>query len=473
MKRSSAALIGFGILSLLLGAAAAWPGAGAPPVGMTCLYALLIYVPLIVFFLVLPKWLKLPMQIFVAMVAGALAGWLFKMVGQEAFVADYLNIFGALFILLLKVVIIPLIFVSIVCGVAGIGDPRKLGSVGFKALAFYVCTTCLAVFIGLLCVNIIKPGVGVGGVPERMEAAAEQKQAQKDAPLSLGQKIQKKALPTVVHNPIMDGQNPLRIIFVAILLGAALASLGKAGEGALKTFRSLDKAFVTLVLWIMALAPIGVYALMAKAIATLGIDYIASLAVYVLTVVTGLGLHFLVLVFVVLVVFARISPMRYLRGMLPALELSFSTSSSAATLPVTIDCAHRRVGADENICNFMLPIGATVNMDGTALYQAVAVVFISQVLGVELSMAEQFTVFLTAIMVSIGTAGIPGGSVALMYLVLEPIGIDAQYVGLIIGVDRFLDMSRTLINITGDSVGAVVVSRSEGLIKEPQLDDEA
>ncbi|NLT60415.1 MAG: dicarboxylate/amino acid:cation symporter, partial [Candidatus Hydrogenedentes bacterium] len=197
-----------------------------------------------------------------------------------------------------------------------------------------------------------------------------------------------------------------------------------------------------------------------------------SLAWYCLTVVTGLGLHFAFLVGIVLPVAARVSPVRFLRGFAPAIGLSFSTSSSSATLPVTIDCTTRRIGADENVANFMLPIGATVNMDGTALYQAVAVLFIAQVLNKDLTLAQQFGVFLAAIMVSIGTAGIPGGSIALMPLVLKQAGIGAEAIGIVIGVDRFLDMCRTVVNITGDSVGAIVVSRSEGAVIQPHAVEE-
>jgi Na+/H+-dicarboxylate symporter len=270
----------------------------------------------------------------------------------------------------------------------------------------------------------------------------------------------------------MAGRDPLSIIFLAILLGASLASLGDRALPALETFRSLDRALIQLVLWIMQLAPIGVFTLMSKAIAELGVEYILSLAWYCLTVVTGLGLHFALLMGLLLPLAARVSPLRFLKGFAPAIALSFSTSSSSATLPVTIECTTRRIGADENICNFMLPVGATLNMDGTALYQAVAVLFIAQVLGKDLSLAQQFGVFLTALMVSVGSAGIPAASIALMPLVLKQAGIGAEAIGIVIGVDRFLDMCRTVVNITSDSVGALVVSRSEGAVLQPHAAEE-
>lgn len=469
MKLLAPAAVAVLLISLLLGVASAWPINGAASAGIAAARVLLLFGALYAFGLFLPRRMNLPMQIFVAMVVGIAAGWALRRWGDIWFVSDYLGIFGALFILLLKLVVVPLIFVSIVAGVAGIGDPRKLGSVGAKALGYYLGTTCLAVLIGLVCVNLIRPGAGGQAVVERVrqaEAAAEV--ASPEGVASLGRLIKDEVLPAVIQNPIMSDQNPLVIIFFAIVLGTALAALGAAAKPALDVFGALDKAFITIVLWIMKLAPIGVFALMAEAIADLGIDYIVSLALYVFTVVLGLGLHFVVLVFGISALVGGVSPIRFLRGMAPALQLSFTTSSSSATLPVTIECMTKRVGADANVSNFMLPIGATVNMDGTALYQAVAVLFISQVLGLELTAIQQCYVFGTAILVSIGTAGIPGGSIALMPIVLGAVGIDAVHIGIVIGVDRFLDMCRTIVNITGDSVGAVVVSRLEGLMGEPR-----
>jgi Na+/H+-dicarboxylate symporter len=471
MKRTVSAAIGVIALGVFLGVASARSADGGIVWLVAAGRAGIAIAVFGVFFLALPRWFKLPMQIFLAMVAGVLAGWMFKLAGAEAFAVDYLNIFGTMFILLLKLVITPLIFVSIICGVSGIGDPRKLGSVGFKAIAYYVCTTAMAVLIGLFCVNTIRPGAGRSDLQfSHHDVASGTEIVQEDRPL--GQVIQEDALPTIINNPIMAGQNPLAVIFLAILLGGALASLGDRARPAIEVFRVLDKALIQLVLWIMYLAPIGVFTLMSKAIAELGIEYLVSLAWYVATVVTGLGLHFAFLVCIVLVLAARVSPLRFLKGIAPALELSFSTSSSSATLPVSIDCTSRRIGADENVTNFMLPIGATVNMDGTALYQAVAVLFIAQVLNKDLTIAQQFGVFLSAIMVSIGTAGIPGGSVALMPLVLKQAGIGAEYIGIVIGVDRFLDMCRTVVNITGDSVGAIVVSRSEGAPITPRANND-
>lgn len=436
--------------------------------GQALLYGAFLFIAMAVFLLVLPKRFGVPVQILIAMILGVLAGWIMSYAGLHRFIDDYLNIFGTLFILLLKLVIVPLIFVSIVCGVSGLGDVRRLGGLGAKTILYYFGTTAIAVFIGLACVNIIQPGRGQEALRPgavNTEPADEVLTADPEPKASAGRSIQDKVLPAIVRNPIMADQDPLVIIFFAILLGAALSAVGTPAEPVIKVFKGLDKAFIVLVMWIMFLAPLGVFALMAKAIATLGIEYILTLGKYCITVILALGLHFVMLTCVIVMFVARISPLRFIRGMAPAFQLAFSTSSSTATLPVTIECATERLGADENISNFVLPIGATINMDGTALYQSVAALFIAQVYGLDLTLTQQFSVFITAILVSIGAAGIPGASVGLMGIVLASAGIPLEGIGIVIGVDRFLDMCRTLVNVTGDSAGAIVLSRFEGSIR--------
>lgn len=457
------ALLGVAALAVFLGVASAWPLAEAADGLRAALHSLFFFLTFLLFLPVVPKPTSLPVEIFIAMVAGVAAGWAFTALGEQALVTDYLSIFGTLFILMLKIVIIPLIFVSIVCGVAGVGDVRKLGALGAKTLAYYLLTTAIAVIIGLACVNVIRPGVG----REALRAEAQHEEAAVEGK-SVGKAIQEDMLPRVIQNPIMAGQNPLVIIFFALILGIALATLGPEGEPALAVIQSFDKAFVRIIMGVMVLAPIGVFALMAKAISELGLHYVVTLTKYSFTVLFGLGLHFCVLSFVICPLLGGISPLRFLRGMIPAFEVSFSTSSSSATLPVTIECASRRVGANKNICNFMLPIGATINMDGTALYLSVASLFIAQVYGIHLTFQAQLMVFLTAVLVSVGTAGIPGASIGLMGIILTSAGIPVEGIGIVIGVDRILDMSRTVVNITGDSVGTVVVSRSEGVMGDPE-----
>lgn len=460
MNLSSGKLVAFGAVALLAGIASGWPLDSAGAVFAAGGYAAVSFGVLVLFLAVLPPRMGLPSQVFVAMVTGTLAGWLSTFAGAEAFVSDYLGILGTLFVLLLKVVIIPLIFVSVLCGVAGVGDARKLGSLGAKTIFYFLSTTALAVFTGILLVQLLHPGLG----RESLREVAQQ-EAQTETALNLGQRIQQEVLPGVIQNPIMAGQSPIVIIFMALLLGAALASLGEKGEPALRVFKSLDEAFVAIIGWIMFLAPAGVFALMARVIAELGVGYMLTLAKYCGTVLGGLTIHFLVISCVLIPLFARMRPMRFLRAMAPAFQLAFSTSSSNATLPVNMDCVIRRAGADPNIAGFVLPIGATVNMDGTALYVSIASIFIGQVYGINLSLQQQFMVFLTAVLVSVGTAGIPGASVGLISIILTTVGIPMEGLAIVIGVDRLLDMSRTVVNITGDAAGAVILSHGEGKLR--------
>jgi len=455
MKRSYLIFAGMVLLSLLLGVSSAWPKSGPPPIAPMLAHSAVLLAALALFFVILPKFMGQATQIFVAMVIGVLTGWGLAAAESAAFVADYLGIFGALFIDLLKMVIIPLVFVSLLCGVAGLGDLRKLGSMGARTLAYFLLTTTIAVLIGLMCVNLIHPGQGHETILQ------EETAVQDDAPPSFGAKIQHEVLPKIVSNPIMSGQPILTVIFFALLLGAALAAGGDKADPALKFFKSIDAAMITLVHWIMLLAPIGVFTLMAKAVASMGIEYIASLAMYCFTVLLGLSLHWCILVFVLLVLFGRISPLRFIPAMAPAFQLAFSTSSSTATLPVSIDCATARLGLRRDVSSFVLPLGATINMDGTALYQAVASLFIAEVYGLDLSIPQQLMVFFTAVTVSVGAAGIPGASVGMMSIVLAAAGIPVEGVGIVIGVDRILDMCRTFVNVTGDCVATAIVTRAE------------
>ncbi len=454
MNGKTAALASITALALCLGAASRWPLADSGAVLWALFHAAFLAAAMAAAFLALPRFFSLPVQIFIAMVAGVAAGAVFRHFGDAPFLSDYLGIFGKLFILLLTVVIVPLIFVSVLNGTAGVGDVRRLGPLGVKTLLYYLLTTCVAVLIGLALVNLLRPGEGREGL---VSSAATQAAAEKGA--GLGRIIQEEALPAVIKNPVMAGQNPLAVIFFAVILGAALAAGGAQAKPALEVFAALDRALTLIILAVMRLAPLGVFALMSRAIAELGVEYVLTLGQYCLTVMLGLVLHFCLLTLVVCPLLGRMPARRFLRGMFPAFEVAFSTSSSSATLPVTMRCVTERLGVDKNISSFMLPLGATVNMDGTALYLSVASLFVAQVYGLDLSVQAQFMVFLTAVLASIGTAGIPGASLGLMGIIFTAAGIPAEGIGIVIGVDRLLDMSRTVVNITGDAVGAVVVAR--------------
>jgi Na+/H+-dicarboxylate symporter len=465
-------LAAFAVLSvLIIGAGAFYDSDKFDAVGFL-VDAFVFFAVLAIFFSVFLKRMGLPVQILVAMILGVAAGWLLTAVGKQALVTDYIAIFGELFILLLKMVVVPLVFVSVLLGVAGLGDIRKVGALGGKTIGYYLGTTGIAVIIGLLCVNLIAPGKGLEDIRGQLEeeqaalqAAEEAGEAGETPSVSTGMTIQKTVLPGFFQSPVRTDSNGvpiLAIIMFALLLGAALTANGEKSDTAIKMFQGIDTAMVTLVLWIMTLAPIGVFALMAKAIATLGIDYVVQLAAYVVTVFAALIIHFAVLVFLIARFAGGVPPMRFLKGMAPAFELAFSTSSSSATLPVTIQCVTERVGVNQGVARFVLPIGATINMDGTALYTTVASIFVAQVYGLDMGFEQQIMIFLTATIVSVGTAGIPGASLALMSVIFTAVGIPLEGIGLVAGVDRILDMCRTTVNITGDSVGAAVIARSEG-----------
>lgn len=446
-------------VAIAVGVVSAWPLAAAPDYLRAAGHAAVLFAAIVLFFGYLPRRLQLPGQVFAAMAGGVALGWAAEALGSGAFISDYLGIFGTLFLLLLKLVITPLIFVSVLCGVAGIGDARRLGALGGRTIVYFMATTALAVAAGMLLVQLIDPGAGRASLKETIAAGqADETAADATASLNVGQRIQQQVLPGIIQNPIMAGQNPLVVIFFALILGAALAAIGKTGLPALEVFRALDAALITIIGWVMVLAPIGVLALIARVVAELGVEYVITLAKYCVTVLLGLALHFTVVSCLLVPLLGGVSPRRFLRSMLPAIQLSFSTSSSAATLPVTLACA-QDAGADRDVANFVLPIGATINMDGTSLYVAIASIFIAQVYGVPLGFQQEALIFLTAIAVSVGTAGIPGASVGLITIVLASSGIPVEGLAMVVGVDRILDMSRTTVNITGDAAGAVILSR--------------
>lgn len=465
MSGTTIRIIGCALLALFLGIASG-TGEEAASVPWAIAHTLTIGAALALFFFILPGRMSQPAQIFVAMLVGVLTGWLFYTLGNAAFVDEYIGIFGRLFVLMLTLVIIPLIFVSIVCGVSGIGDISKLGRLGGKTVAYYLGTTSLAVLVGMTVINLLRPGSGLD--PDQVLDEGALGAGAGEGYRSLGVRIQEDFLPTIIQNPIMADQSPLVVIFFAILLGAALAAVGAQAQSARTVFEGLDKALIQIIMWVMMLAPLGVFALMARAIATLGIEYIMSLAFYFVSVLIALGLHWLLLILLVVPLLARVDTKRFLTSMAPAFQLAFSTSSSSATLPVTLKCSTERLKANENVSNFVLPIGATINMDGTALYTSMAAIFIAEVYGISLTPLQQLPIFLTAIVVSVGTAGIPGASIGLLSIILASAGIPIEGIGIVVGVDRFLDMTRTLVNVTGDSAGAAVISRSEGLMDDAE-----
>jgi Na+/H+-dicarboxylate symporter len=362
---------------------------------------------------------------------------------------------GTLFLNALKMTIVPLIVAAVVTGVASLGDVRKLGRIGGLTVLYYLATTAVAVGLGLLVVNLIEPGVGVARVgaalPESLAGHA-----------STG--IADIALALVAPNLVAAAAEMqlLPIIVFALVFAAALTTIGPRADAVLAFFDGLNETMMTIVVWIMYLAPVGIFALIAARLGQAGggaafVQEIAAVGRYVATVLLGLAVHFAFLVLVLAVLGRRGTD--YLRAMLRALLTAFGTASSSATLPLTMECA-REAGADERATRFVLPLGATVNMDGTALYEAVAVMFIAQAYGVTMSAGAQVMIFLTATLAAIGAAGIPQAGLVTMVLVLSAVGLPLEGIGLLLAVDWFLDRFRTAINVWGDSVGAAVISRA-------------
>lgn len=391
--------------------------------------------------------LKIHTQILIAIVLGVVVGILF---GEKTL---HVKIVGDLFIRLLKAIIIPLIMASMVAGVVSLGDVRKLGRIGLKTLLYYAATTTLAVLVGLVLVNIISPGVGV----EIVEEAGSPDESKVPSVLSIVQDI----VPANLFDA-MAQDKVLSVIFFSLLLGVAISSVGEKAQSLVTLFEAFNAVMMRITDWIMRLAPYGVFALMAHTIGTMGLAVIRPLVAYMATVIVGLLIHACVTLPILLIVFAKYSPLKFIKDVLSAVATAFSTASSAATLPITMDCLQENTGVSNKVTSFVLPLGATVNMDGTALYEAVAAMFIAQAYGRDLGIGHQLLIVLTATLASVGAAAIPGAGLFTMVIVLRAVNLPLEGIGMILAVDRILDMLRTAVNVWGDACGATVVANLEG-----------
>ena len=424
----------------------------------------------------MPK-LAMHWWILIGLVAGVVYGYVAAVTGHAEHVLGWIAPFGTLFLNLLKMIAVPLVLFSLVAGVASLDDSSKLGRIGGKSIALYLVTTAIAITIGLVVVNLLGPGEGLAPeVREKLLAAYGETATQK---VQSAQQVSIVAqlLGIVPTNPFAALANAemLQVVFFALMLGIALTRLSRSNPETghvVKVFQLLSDAIVEMVQVIMKLAPLGVFAMLAAVVADLGKDpaqlteLLASLGGYMATVVIALVVHGVLVYATMLKLFTRVPWRRFARAMVPAQLLAFSSSSSAATLPVTIRCAEQGVGVDEEVSSFVLPLGATINMDGTGLYQGVAAVFIANALGLELSLTQQLTIVLTAALASIGTAAVPGVGIVMLVIVLKQVDLPEAGIGLILAVDRPLDMCRTVLNVTGDATVATVVASSEGLLHE-------
>jgi Na+/H+-dicarboxylate symporter len=358
---------------------------------------------------------------------------------------------GTLFLRLLKMIVLPLIVTSVIVGVSSLSRDR-LGKIGLKTVLYYLTTTMISVTIGLLLVNLINPGEGAN-----LGSAGDQG-VRPDSVADLLMRV----VPTNVFHSLGGARaDILGVIFFSICFGLALSFNEKRSEPAKSFFVSINEAIMRLTMWIMTLTPIGVFGLIAHTIVTTGFGAFDELLLYVITVILGLTIHATIVLPLLLRAFGKRSPVQFAKQMSPALLTAFSTSSSSATLPITIESARKRAGVPRNVAEFVLPLGATVNMDGTALYEAVAVMFIAQAYGVDMSLGSQIIIFLTATMAAIGAAGVPRAGLVTMVLVLEAVNLNVAGIGIILAVDAVLDMCRTTVNVWGDAVGAAIIGRGE------------
>ena len=422
-----------------------------------------------------PWYKQLHWQIVLGLILGLGWGLLSSATGFNEFTTNFIKPFGTIFINLLKLIAIPLVLASLVVGVTSLNDTAKLSRMGGKTVLVYMFTTVFAITIGLGAVNLIKPGTSLPeetkqSLIEAYEPVNSNPTEELDqGPLDFFVRI----VPTNAFDAFGDNANMLQVVFIALLLGIGLIYIPiQQGEVLINVFSSLNDAIIKIVDLIMKTAPVGVFALMAGVIVDLAgddlgraLELLVALGWYSLTVLLGLFLHMSLVYGTLLKTAGKMSFRKFLIGMRPAMLLGFSTSSSSATLPVTMDRVKKHVGVDDEVASFVLPIGATINMDGTSLYQAVAAVFIAQALGMDLSLAQQLTIVLTATLASIGTAGVPGAGIIMLVIVLQAIQVPVEGIALILGVDRILDMFRTTMNITGDATTSVVVASLEGKLR--------
>ncbi len=403
--------------------------------------------------------MTLTKKIIIYMLIGAVVGLAINLTGlmENSIVSDYLigglfYVTGKIFLYSLQMLVVPLVFVSLFCGTTALNDPAMLGKLGGKTLILYLLTTAVAISIAISFAYLINPGVGFD-LPTDLEFTAKQAPPFVEVLINL-----------VPRNPVqaMATGNMLQIIVFSILLGLAATMASKPGERIISMFQDFNVVIMKLVKMVMELAPYAVFALIAKVFAEIGVDAISKLSLYFITVLIALLIHALIVYPTLLTVLGKLNPIKFLLKMRTPMTFAFGTASSNATIPVTMRTVTERMGVDKAVGSFSIPFGATINMDGTSIMQGVATVFIAQAYGIDLTLTQLGTVVLMATMASIGTAGVPGVGLIMLATVLTQVGIPVEGIGIIIGVDRLLDMTRTAVNVTGDCAVTCIVAKSEG-----------
>ena len=419
------------------------------------------------------KKLALHWKILIGMALGVIFGLILSFVGNgDRFISDYIKPFGTIFINLLKLIAVPLILASLIKGVSDLKDISKLSKMGGRTIITYLITTLTAVIIGLVLVNVIEPGksISVETRNELVEAYSTDTKAKQEAAAKQRESGPLKALVDMVPSNIFlaasNNRNMLQVIFFALFFGIGMILLpGKEVKAVKEFFDSFNVIILKLIDLIMLSAPYGVFALLAALVVEApSIELFKALALYAITLLLGLSIMIFIYTIVVQL-FTKKKISFFMKGMAPAQLLAFSTSSSAATLPVTMECVKDKLGVDKEVASFVLPIGATINMDGTSVYQGVAAVFIAQAFGLDLSLTAQLGIVFTATLASIGTAAVPSAGIVMLVIVLAQAGIPEAGLALIFAIDRPLDMCRTIVNVTGDAAVSMIVGKSIGKLK--------
>ncbi len=392
---------------------------------------------------------RLALWIFVAMLAGIVFGYLMWKVGMAAFVTAYIKPWGTIFVNLLKFIVVPVVLISIVCGMISMDDVKKVGSVGWKTVVYYMVTTLIAITIGLVVANLFK-----GAFPI-LETSGLEYEAKSSNFMDTIVNI----FPSNMWSAFVSA-NMLQVIVIALLFGAGILVAGDKASHAKSLMESLNEVVMAVMMFIIKLTPIGVFCLMADTVAVNGPQIVGSLLIVLAVAYLGYILHLLVVYSVAVKTMGGLSPLQFFIGIIPAMIFAFTSTSSVATLPLNKECSEK-LGADKDVASFVLPLGATINMDGTAIYMGVTSLFIATCYGIDLTLGNMLSIVLTATLASIGTAGVSGAGMIMLAMVLQSVGIPVEGIALIVGVDKLFDMGRTTLNIVGDASCAIVVSNWE------------
>lgn len=394
------------------------------------------------------KKLSLATYIMLGLLLGIGVGML--LVDNPDFATAYIQPFGTLFLNLIKMIIVPVVLFSIIAGVISLSDIKKVGSIGFKTVGFYICTTSVAVTLGLLAGNFFKPGAGSNFATTDLTYEASEAPSFIDTMVNI--------FPSNIITP-MSSASMLQVIVIAIFFGFGIIMAGEKGKAAADFSASMSEVSMQIMGFIIKLSPIGVFALIVPVVAVNGPDILGALFQLIILLYAAYIVHAVVVYSIAVKAMGVCSPVAFFKGIFPAILMGFSSASSVGTLPINMECCEK-MGARKEITSFVLPLGATINMDGTAIYQGCCAMFIAQVYGIDLTLMQQVTIVLTATLASIGTAGVPGAGMIMLAMVLQSVGLPIEGIALIAGIDRIVDMGRTTVNVTGDAACTLVVSKA-------------